>query len=50
MDEATSALDPETELEVKKAIQSLPESITVIMITHNLRENDIFNQIIDLSA
>ncbi len=48
MDEATSALDEETETEVKRAIQNLPADVTVIMITHNLRSEDIFDRVIRL--
>lgn len=44
MDEATSALDSETELEIKKSMDSLKGKITIISIAHRLstvREADI---------
>jgi ABC-type multidrug transport system fused ATPase/permease subunit len=50
MDEATSALDDETEYEVKESIRNLPPYVTVIMITHNLKEEDIFDQVIRLGS
>lgn len=50
LDEATSALDEETEFEVKQSILALGPDITVIMITHNLRSDDIFDQILKLQA
>lgn len=36
-DEATSALDPETEDNILKNIYSLNDEITIIMITHNIK-------------
>ena len=36
LDEATSALDGQTESEISKAISSLPEDVTVIIVAHRL--------------
>lgn len=49
MDEATSALDEQTEKMVKESLLNLGQSITVIMVTHNLRSEDIFDQVIHLN-
>lgn len=37
MDEATASLDPENEVEVQKAINTLIEGRTVIVIAHRLK-------------
>ena len=47
-DEATSALDSETEKEVLKTIESLRESHTILMITHNLKSINNADKIVVL--
>jgi len=39
LDEATASLDPETEVNVLKAVRSLPSKPTCIIITHRLEED-----------
>lgn len=48
LDEATSYLDPETEVNVLKAIKSLPHKPTCIIITHSPSALNICNRIISL--
>ena len=48
LDEATSSLDPETEVNVLKAIRSLPHKPTCIIITHRPSALSICNRIIRL--
>jgi len=48
LDEATSSLDPETEINVLKAIRSLPHKPTCIIITHRPSALNICNRIIKL--
>ena len=48
LDEATSALDTSTEERVMKAINSLSESLTVIMIAHRLSTVERCDRVIRL--
>lgn len=48
LDEATSALDPETEVNVLKAVRSLPTKPTCIIITHRPSALNICNRIMKL--
>lgn len=48
LDEATSSLDPETEVNVLKAVRSLPSKPTCIIITHRPSALNICNRIMKL--
>ncbi len=49
-DEATSALDNETEIEVMKAVESLDENLTIILIAHRISTLKNCERIIKLEA
>lgn len=49
LDEATSSLDPETEINVLKAVKSLPRKPTCIIITHRPSALNICNRIVKLT-
>lgn len=49
-DEATSALDNETELAVMDAIESLGDSLTIIMIAHRLTTLKNCDQIVEIGS
>jgi ATP-binding cassette subfamily B protein len=46
LDEATSALDTETEMQIQKALLSLPEPTTVIAVAHRLSTVAAFDRVI----
>ena len=48
LDEATASLDPETEVNVLKAVRSLPSKPTCIIITHRPSALNICNRIMKL--
>lgn len=48
LDEATTALDPETERGILETIAHLPESVTVLAISHQPGVLDIADHVIDL--
>ncbi len=48
LDEATSSLDKETEESILKNLNNISREVTIIAITHNLKDNSNFDRIIKI--
>ncbi len=48
LDEATSALDEETEMSVMRALESLPWTVTIILVTHRLKAVEALDRVVEV--